>query len=334
MAKPFPIGVYLQSLLLLCLCGPTALAQQPKTPPTGNTAATTFFETNVRPLLFEKCFTCHGDKQQQGGLRLDTAEGLHKGAVSGPVVIAGNSDKSTLIQVIRYQGNVKMPPAGKLPDAQIAALTEWVKQGAVWPTSTATPAIDDKTKWERARQFWSFRPVKKSVPPAVKNAAWVKTPIDAFILAKLEAKGLKPAPPADKRTLIRRATFDLSGLPPTPEEIKAFLDDKSPNAFAKVVDRLLASPRYGERYGRRWLDVVRYADSADARGLGSEGDISEALALPGLGGERHQPGHALQRVHQEPDRGRPAEVGFRHQYPRHYRHRYARHRQLGQRRRR
>jgi mono/diheme cytochrome c family protein len=237
-----------------------------------------FFEAKVRPLLLEQCSACHGEKQQAGGLRLDTADGLAKGANSGAVVIAGDVEKSSLLRAVHYDGKVKMPPGGKLPGAEIAALTEWVRRGAVWPATksipTATPTSGGFTAAQR--KFWSFQPVKRSAIPSVKNAAWVKNPIDAFLLARLEAKGLKPAPPADKRTLIRRATFDLTGLPPTPAEVKAFLADKSPDAYPKLVDRLLASPRYGERWGRHWLDVVRYADSSDARGLGSEGDFSEA----------------------------------------------------------
>ncbi len=240
-----------------------------------------FFETKVRPVLIEQCVACHGDKQQAGGLRLDTAEGLAKGASSGAVVVAGDA-QSSLLRAVHYDGKIKMPPTGKLPAAEIAALTEWVRRGATWPAAKSapngTPSVVPVSGGFTAAQkrFWSFQPVKRSATPAVNNAAWVKNPIDAFILARLEAKGLKPAPPADKRTLIRRATFDLTGLPPTPEEVQAFLADKSPNAYAKLVDRLLASPRYGERWGRHWLDVVRYADSADSRGLGSEGDFSEA----------------------------------------------------------
>ncbi len=143
-----------------------------------------------------------------------------------------------------------------------------------WPQSTPKVLVSSVTG--PASRFWSFQPVKKPSLPAVKNAAWCKTPIDRFILAMLESKGLKPAPQADRRTLIRRATFDLTGLPPTPEEVEAFVNDRSATAWNRVVDRLLASPRYGERWGRHWLDIVRYADSYDARGIGSEGDISEA----------------------------------------------------------
>src|SRR5262249_55815172 len=151
------------------------------------------------------------------------------------------------------EGQLQMPPGGKLKDADIAALAQWIQQGAPWG---AQPAAAEATG-----KFWAFVPPVNPAVPAVKNRDWVKSPVDAFILAALEAKGLTPARPADKRTLIRRVTFDLTGLPPTPSEVRAFLDDTAPDAFAKVVDRLLASSRYGERWGRHWLDTARYADS-------------------------------------------------------------------------
>jgi mono/diheme cytochrome c family protein len=221
-----------------------------------------FFESKIRPILFNNCFSCHGEKEQKGGLRLDSMADLQKGNASGPAVIAGDPDKSPLIRAIRYSGKVKMPPAGQLKPEEIAALAEWIKKGAQWPEAKpVTPQKPDYVITEKQRSFWSFRPVKKPALPAVKNSTWVKTPIDRFILAGLEAKGLKPAPAVDRRSLIRRAYFDLIGLPPTPEEVEAFIADKSPTAFAKVVDHLLASPHYGERWGRQWLDVARYADS-------------------------------------------------------------------------
>jgi hypothetical protein len=192
------------------------------------------------------------------GLNLSTSTALFKGRDTGPVVIAGDPEHSLLIRAVSYTGAIKMPPTGKLPAQQIADLTAWVKMGAPWPkeeSAQSGPARPD---------FWSFRPVRDYPPPKVRNQEWVRSPIDAFILAKLEEKGLTPAPPADKLTLLRRATFDLTGLPPTEEEIRDFLADTSPQAFPKVVDRLLASPRYGERWGRHWLDVARYADSTGA----------------------------------------------------------------------
>jgi len=273
----FGAGAGSLALLGLLSVSPSA-GGQAAGKPAPDAADTAFFETKVRPVLIEQCAACHGEKQQAGGLRLDTAEGLAKGASSGAVVVAGDVEKSALLRAIHYDGKIKMPPTGKLTGEQIAALTEWVRRGAKWPATKILPAGTSTSGGFTAaqRKFWSFQPVKRSAVPAVKNMGWVKNPIDAFILAKLEAKGLKPAPPADKRTLIRRVTFDLTGLPPTPAEVQAFLADKSPDAYVKLVDRLLASPRYGERWGRHWLDVVRYADSADSRGLGTEGDFSEA----------------------------------------------------------
>ena len=191
-----------------------------------------------------------------------------KGADTGPIVRAGDADNSRLIQVISYQERIKMPPTGKLRDDEIAALREWVKMGAPWPTNpeqSVTVAQRQKQGYTKAqKEFWSFRPLQKVTPPDIKNAAWVRTPIDRFILSRLETTKMQPASPADKLVLIRRATLDLTGLPPKAEEIQAFLSDESLQAFEKVVDRLLASPRYGERWGRHWLDVARYADSTGA----------------------------------------------------------------------
>jgi mono/diheme cytochrome c family protein len=199
-----------------------------------------------------------------GGLRLDSADSVKQGGKSGPPIVPGKPDESLLIQAIRQtHERLKMPPGGKLKDEEIANIAEWVKEGAVWPANTATspkPTGADYVITAEQRAFWSFQPVRKPEPPAVKDKAWARSPIDHFILAKLESERLKPARPADRRILIRRATLDLTGLPPTPEDVDAFVADKSPDAFAKVVDRLLASPRYGERWGRYWLDVARYSD--------------------------------------------------------------------------
>jgi mono/diheme cytochrome c family protein len=220
-----------------------------------------FFEKNVRPLLVSKCQSCHGPKRQQGGLRLDSRAALLKGSDNGAVVVPGDPNKSLLVKAIRYDGDVQMPPKGKLPDEAIARLTEWIKMGALWPDDTVKSDDHSRTVAEVRRTHWSFQPVKKPAFPRVKKSDWVKTPIDAFVLAKLEAKGLTPSPAADRRTLIRRVTLDLHGLPPTPEEVADFEADRTPDACARLVDRLLASPRYGERWGRHWLDVARYADS-------------------------------------------------------------------------
>src|SRR5262245_22864910 len=227
-----------------------------------------FFEKNIRPVLVDNCYVCHSAnaKKPRGGLLLDSIEGMLKGGSSGePAVIPGDPDKSQLIKAIRYKdAKLQMPLGGKLPDPVIKDFEQWIRMGAPAPRLLASKSGGTWASYnfDEARKFWSFQPVKDPTPPQVNNRGWVKTPIDRFILATLENKGLKPVADADKRTLIRRATFDLTGLPPTPEEVDAFLGDKSPAAFEKVVDRLLASSAYGERWGRYWLDLVRYADTA------------------------------------------------------------------------
>ena len=224
-----------------------------------------FFESQVRPLLAARCLECHGPDAQKGGLRLDTGAGVRNGGDSGAVLTPGRPDDSLLIEAIGYRGDIKMPPKSKLPAAEIATLTDWVKRGAPWPDEGPTaprPTEQPDGQFSPAQTaWWSFQPIRDPAPPVVTNTDWCQSPLDRFVLAKLEANGLSPAPPADKRTLLRRVTFDLTGLPPTPEELAAFLADDSPEAFARVVDRLLASQHYGERWGRHWLDVARYADS-------------------------------------------------------------------------
>jgi mono/diheme cytochrome c family protein len=218
-----------------------------------------FFESKVRPVLAEHCFSCHGPDKQKGGLRLDSRAALLKGAGGEPVIALGDPNGSLLIKAVRHDGDIKMPPKQKLPAAAIDALTAWVKMGAPWPEAPAGKAASSVAE-VRARH-WSFRPVRRPALPAVRRRDWATTPIDLFVLAKLEQQGLEPAPRADRRTLIRRATLDLTGLPPAPEEVEAFVNDPSPGAWEKVIDRLLASPRYGERWGRHWLDVARYSDT-------------------------------------------------------------------------
>lgn len=226
-----------------------------------------FFEKKVRPVLAGKCYSCHNSKMKSplGGLRVDTRDGLLRGGDSGKAIVAGDPLASRLIQAVSYKHELKMPPTGKLPDEQIADLEAWIKMGAPDPRTEAAPPLLSSTKknydFTEARKFWAFGPVKRPATPAVKNKAWVRSPIDAFLLAKLEQQGLEPAAPADKRALIRRVTFDLTGLPPTPGEVQQFLNDTSEGAFSKVVERLLASPQYGERWARHWLDLVRYAET-------------------------------------------------------------------------
>ena len=214
-----------------------------------------FFEKNIRPLFARQCMACHSATAGMGGLKLDTRENLLKGGKRGPAVTPGKSDESILLRAVSHSADLKMPPSGKLKDSEIALLRQWVGMDAPWGAEKSAQSASSQKK------FWAFVPPKEPAMPTIKNQAWVNSPIDAFVLAGLEVKGLAPAPPADKRTLIRRATFDLTGLPPSPEEVQAFLKDGEPGAFARVVDRLLASPHYGERWGRHWLDVARYADS-------------------------------------------------------------------------
>ena len=231
-------------------------------------AADEFFEKFVRPVLAKRCQGCHNPKAAKAGLDLTTAAGFGKGADTGPVIVAGDAAQSRLLQVTCYLERIKMPPTGKLPEEELAALRTWVEQGAAWPgaTNEAPAAVRGPKKgYSRAqKEFWSFRPIVKPSPPSVRDAAWVRSPIDQFILSKLEAQQLTPAPVADRRTLLHRVTLDLTGLPPSAAEAEAFVADRSPDAFAKVVDRLLASPRYGEKWGRHWMDVARYADSTGA----------------------------------------------------------------------
>jgi cytochrome c553/mono/diheme cytochrome c family protein len=228
-----------------------------------------FFESRVRPLLATSCFECHTDKAE-GGLRVDSREALLKGGDTGPALVPGDPDKSLIIQAVkRLPGAPQMPNGrAKLKPEDIDVLVDWVKAGAPWPAGSNKPSVPTgMVVTDEHRKFWSFQPLKAPTPPAVKDASWPKSDIDRFILARLEREGLKPNPAADKLTLIRRATLDLTGLPPSPEEVEAFVADKSPTAFAKVVDRLLASPRYGEAWGRIWLDVARYSED-DYRSLG------------------------------------------------------------------
>jgi hypothetical protein len=225
-----------------------------------------FFEAKVRPILADNCYKCHSKQAEKvrGGLLLDTREGLLKGGDTGPAIVPSKVDESLLIKAVRYgDENLQMPPKGKkLSPGQIASLEEWVRIGAPDPrtsTNSETPAPEGITA--RAKNHWAFQPILKPPLPLVRNLRWAQSPVDKFVLANLERNGLSPSPRADRRTLIRRATFDLIGLPPTPSEVASFEADDSSDAFARLVDRLLASPQYGERWGRHWLDVARYADT-------------------------------------------------------------------------
>ncbi|MEK6262099.1 MAG: PSD1 and planctomycete cytochrome C domain-containing protein [Planctomycetota bacterium] len=226
-----------------------------------------FFEKKIRPLLAERCGSCHSAAKgkTRGGLALDTREGWQQGGDSGAAIVPGKPEESLLIRAVRYRDDgPQMPPkemGGKLAEAEINLLVDWVRRGAPDPRTTAAriggATLDDARKW------WAFQPVRPTTPPIVKESNWPRTDIDRFVLAELEQRGLTHADNADKRMLIRRATFDVTGLPPSPDEIEAFLRDESPGAFEAVVDRLLGSPAYGQRGARHWLDVVRYADFHD-----------------------------------------------------------------------
>jgi cytochrome c553/transposase-like protein len=241
-------------------------AEPPASPPADGIE---FFEKRIRPLLAEHCYQCHGPKKQESGLVLSTPDGLQNGGDRGSTIVPGDPDASVLVQAVRYtDDDLKMPPRGKLKDEQIADLVAWVKLGAALPKdeeqSRAAPRPSSDFNLDQRRQHWAYQPVGVAMPPlagSIPFAGWNMASIDAFILARLDAAGLSPSPPATKRTLIRRATFDLTGLPPTPDEVSDFLASQTPDAYERLVDRLLASPRYGERFGRHWLDVVRYSES-------------------------------------------------------------------------
>jgi hypothetical protein len=266
------LAVALLATLVSVPAAPAAANPSPRDP-----KAVEFFEKKIRPVLTEHCYSCHSadaaaKKKFKGGLLLDTRDGLLKGGDSGPVVTPGKPADSLLIQSLKYGDDLKMPPKGKLPDAVVADFEAWVKMGAPDPRLASPGLTPGGAKqiglsFEEGRKFWAYKPVARPVMPAVKHAAWPANDIDRFILAGLEAKHLAPAPDADRTTVARRLYYDLHGLPPTPEEVDAFVRDTDPQAYEKLVDRLLASPRFGERWGRHWLDVARYAESVTLRGL-------------------------------------------------------------------
>ncbi len=226
-----------------------------------------FFETKVRPLLATNCYACHTGGAL-GGLRLDSREGIMKGGKSGRAVVEGKPEESLLIQAVRRTHiRLKMPPVGPLATEEVDALAEWVRRGLPWPEKHEQIAASSQyTITQEQRAFWSFQPLKQVHPPPVKNSRWPANDIDRFILARIEAAKLTPAPFAEKRHWLRRVTLDVIGLPPTPQEIDAYLQDSAATAKEKVVDRLLASPHYGERWARHWLDLARYSDGELAAG--------------------------------------------------------------------
>ena len=226
-----------------------------------------FFESKIRPLLIEKCGDCHGPDEQESALRVDTWVGIAEGGKGGPLVMPGKPDSSLLIVAVNYQDNdLRMPPDGRLSKQEVADLKRWIEIGAPHPdrlnsTTTIQPRRASEIDFESAREFWSLQPVKRPTVPASDGSGRAQTDIDRFVLAKLAEKGLDLSASTDRTTLIRRLTFDLTGLPPTPEDVAAFVADESPDAVDRLIDRLLLSPDYGQRWGRFWLDVARYADS-------------------------------------------------------------------------
>ncbi len=226
-----------------------------------------FFEKKIRPILVEHCHECHSGEAKESGLHVDSLAALISGGERGPAIIPGKPNESPFITAIRHDDTLQMPPSKKLPQPVIEDLMKWVQDGAAWPNAEAVPVtprspLEERLPSDDDRKFWAFQsPQQIDIPVPVAHQDWARTPIDRFVLKSLEATQLTPNRLADKRTLIRRAAFALSGLPPTPEEVTAFLADESPEAFSTVVERLLASPHYGERWGRHWLDVARYGDS-------------------------------------------------------------------------
>ncbi len=226
-----------------------------------------FFEKKVRPVLIEHCFECHSSDAEEvkAELLVESRDALLKGGESGPAIVPGRADKSLLIESIRFQ-SVEMPPNGKLPKGEIESLVRWIEMGAPWPNDGIAPVNEKMAKaadldWTTLQQsHWAFRKVEKPPVPEIKNSDWPSNEIDRFILSGLKQAGLSPSAPADRRVLIRRVYFDLTGLPPTPDEVEEFVNDSRPLAYEKLIDRLLASPHYGERWGRHWLDVARYSD--------------------------------------------------------------------------
>ena len=220
----------------------------------------TYFEKHVRPLLAERCYKCHGARKQESGLRLDSIQAMLTGGESGPAIVPGHPERSLIVEAIRFE-SLEMPPDAKLSSANIDRISTWIKNGAQWPVEETRPSSESKFITEQDRAFWSFQPVGDPKLPDVQDGGWSRNGIDRFIFRKLIQNGLEPAKEADRRTLVRRLYADLIGLPATPEQIDSFLSDDSPTAYEDLVDSLLASPHYGERWGRRWLDLVRYGES-------------------------------------------------------------------------
>ena len=224
-----------------------------------------FFEQRIRPVLISRCYECHSVEasEVEGELLVDSMQALQRGGSNGPALIPGDVEGSLIVKALRFRdAELQMPPAGRLPDQELRDIEDWIARGAPDPRTKATKFQRKAIDLSESKKFWSLQPLTRPNPPQVKRTDWPASPIDNFVLAKLEERQFVPGPDAERRVWIRRATFDLTGLPPTQDEVNDFLADDSPPAFARVIDRLLESPRYGERWGRTWLDVVRYADTA------------------------------------------------------------------------
>ena len=259
----FRLRTVLAALIPTALAIAHASGQEPQP----SAEAVRFFEARIRPVLADQCLKCHGPEKQKAGLRLDSRSAMLGGGDTGPAIVPGQPEESLLVAALGYgEDGPQMPPSKKLSNEQIDAFSRWVEMGAPWPggDTAVAPSATRKPGYaitDRDRGHWAFRPVTRPEAPSVRDQGWVANPIDRFVLAKLEAEGLKPNPPASKAEFLRRATFDLTGLPPAPAEAERFLADTSPNAHDALIDRLLASPRYGEKWGRHWLDLVRFAET-------------------------------------------------------------------------
>jgi hypothetical protein len=260
MSKPIACVAILTAGLVCALTCAQELAVGESAITAADAAAIEFFETEIEPILKRRCYECHSHEsgKAKGGLVLDSRRGWEKGGSEGPAVVPGQPDESLLIEAVRYAGH-EMPPSGKLPATEIALLEKWVAMGAPDPRESQTPRI-------AADQLWALQPIRKPTVPAVINWEWPRDDLDAFILARLEPEGLAPATDADRYTLLRRVSFDLTGMPPTAEEIESFINDRSERAYETAVDRLLSSPAFGDHWARHWFDLSCYADLADIQG--------------------------------------------------------------------
>jgi len=247
-----------QASILVLLFSQTAIAAE--LPKEDQARAERYFETQVRPLLAQHCFRCHGAKEQKSDLRLDVRKFAFHGGIGGPVIVPGDPDESVLIQAVRGDG-YEMPPENPLSEKQVAILEKWVADGAYWPATDPSNLRENELFSEEDRNWWAFQPVVSPEPPKVREGQLVHNPIDQFVLERLNQAGIEPAPPATRRRLIRRVYFDMLGVPPTEEEVQQFLTDPTSTPYENLVDRVLADPRYGQRWSTHWLDVVRYADS-------------------------------------------------------------------------